>query len=200
MSASIQIDIKRVIAYASIGHMNIGILGLVSMEIHSITGSLVLMIAHGLASGGLFFCIGILYTRFHTKNYKYYNGVVQLMPLFSFFFFIFIVSNFSLPGTLSFVGEFLIFNSFFIKPIYFIHVCIFFSILLSSFYSIILYNKILFANSNSILSYKVKDLNIFEFSILVPLVVLILYLGVMPSTLLDTLMSDINYYFIFLLT
>jgi len=200
MSASIQIDIKRVIAYASVGHMNIGILGLVSMEIHSITGSLILMIAHGLASGGLFFSIGILYNRFHTKHFKYYNGIVQLMPLFSVFFFIFIVSNFSLPGTLSFIGEFLIFKSFFIKQIYFIHVCIFFSILLSSFYSIILYNKILFANSNSVLLYKVKDINIFEFSILLPLVILIIYLGFSPAILIDLLLSDLNYYFIYLIS
>ena len=166
MSASIQIDIKRIIAYASIGHMNICILGLFSLEIHSIAGSILLMIAHGLASAGLFFTIGILYNRFHTKNIKYFNGVVQIMPLFSVFFFFFIVSNFSLPGTLNFVGEFLIFTSFFTKHIYFIHVCVFFSILLSSFYSINVYNKILFANPNSILLYEIKDLTIFEFFIL----------------------------------
>jgi len=70
MSASIQVDIKRVIAYASVSHMNICLLGLFSLDISSICGSVILMIAHGLASAGLFFCIGILYSRFHTKNIK----------------------------------------------------------------------------------------------------------------------------------
>jgi len=198
MSASIQIDIKRIIAYASIGHMNLCILGLFSMEVHSISGSIILMIAHGLASAGLFFSIGILYNRFHTKNFKYFNGVVQLMPLFSVFFFLFIVSNFSLPGTLSFIGEFLIFNSFFIKNIFFIHLCVFFSILLSSFYSIILYNKILFANPNSILLYEVKDINILEFCLLLPLVFFIVFLGFFPVFLLDLLLGDLYFYFSFL--
>ncbi len=197
MSASIQIDIKRIIAYASIGHMNICILGLFSLEIHSISGSILLMIAHGLASAGLFFSIGILYNRFHTKNIKYFNGVVQVMPLFSVFFFIFIVSNFSLPGTLNFVGEFLIFTSFFTKHIYFIHLCVFFSILLSSFYSINVYNKILFANPNNLLLYEIKDITVFEFILLFWLAFFIFFLGFYPCLILDTLISYLNYYYFF---
>ena len=194
MSASIQIDIKRVIAYASIGHMNVCVLGLFSMDVISMSGSIILMIAHGLASSGLFFSIGIIYNRFHTKNFKYLNGIVQLMPLFSFFFFIFIVSNFSLPGTLSFIGEFLIFTSFFNKYIYFIHLCIFFAVLLSSFYSIILYNKIIFTNINSRLYFSIKDINIFEFFIFFILIFYTFFLGFYPSILLDYISSDLSFY------
>jgi NADH:ubiquinone oxidoreductase subunit 4 (subunit M) len=197
MSASIQVDIKRVIAYASVSHMNICLLGLFSLDIYSICGSVILMIAHGLASAGLFFCIGILYSRFHTKNINYFNGVVNLMPLFSIFFFFFIVSNFGLPGTLNFVGEFFILTHFFNKLVYFIHICIFLSIFLSSLYSIVLFNRISFSNTNSFLSYIVFDINIIELYILFILFFLIFFTGFYPFFILNILKNDLFFYFFY---
>ena len=87
-----QIDIKRVIAYSSISHMNMCILGLFSFDINAVVGSILLMIGHGLVSSGLFFLIGMLYDRYKTKLIKYYSGLLQTMPVFSFFFlFLFVV-------------------------------------------------------------------------------------------------------------
>jgi NADH-ubiquinone oxidoreductase chain 4 len=103
-----QIDIKRVIAYSSISHMNLCILGLFSFNMMGILGSIHLMIGHGLVSSGLFFLVGMLYYRFHTKIIKYYSGLIYIMPLFSFFFFLFILGNISFPLTSNFIGEFLI--------------------------------------------------------------------------------------------
>ena len=198
MTATIQIDIKRVIAYASIGHMNICLLGLFSLDVFSITGSIILMLAHGLASAGLFFSIGILYNRFHTKNIKYFNGIIYLMPLFSICFFFFIVSNFGLPGTLNFIGEFLILTNFFYKLISLLHFCFFSSIFLASFYSILLYNKICFGKNNFIFSYMLLDLNIIEFIILTILIFFILVTGLYSNIIFNILKQDIMYYYYYL--
>jgi NADH:ubiquinone oxidoreductase subunit 4 (subunit M) len=103
-----QIDIKKVIAYSSISHMNICTIGILSFQIHSIIGSLILMFGHGFVSGGLFFLIGILYDRYKTKLFSYYSGLVHTMPIFSSLFFFFILSNISMPLTSNFIGEFLI--------------------------------------------------------------------------------------------
>jgi len=195
MTACVQVDIKRIIAYASIGHMNICVLGLFSLDIPSIFGSIILMFAHGLASAGLFFVIGMLYNRFHTKNIKYYNGIVFSMPILSICFFLFSVSNFGMPGTLNFIGEFYIFSSFFENDIFYIYVGIFGSILLSSFYTIYLYNHISFGNSNKYFSYNTSDITSTELIVLIILILFIFILGIFPSPMTDFLKLDLNYYF-----
>ena len=199
MSATVQVDIKRIIAYASIGHMNICVLGLFSLDICSISGTIILMFAHGLASAGLFFVIGMLYNKFHTKNIKYYNGVVTVMPLLSICFFFFIVSNFGMPGTLNFVGEFFIFTSFFKNSIFFIYICLFLSIFLCSFYSIYLYNHIVFGNNNRFFYFFVSDLNLIEFFILFILIFSIFLTGIYPFFLCDLFELDLHYYFYYYL-
>jgi NADH-quinone oxidoreductase subunit M len=114
-----QTDLKRIIAYSSIAHMNFGILGLFSLNLVGIQGSLFLMLAHGIVSAALFFCIGVLYERHHSRNLFYYGGLVQTMPLFSFYFLLFSFANIGLPGTCNFIGELLIIlglvsNNFFV--------------------------------------------------------------------------------------
>jgi NADH:ubiquinone oxidoreductase subunit 4 (subunit M) len=103
-----QIDLKKIIAYSSVAHMNFVTLGLFSTTIESISGSIFLMLSHGLVSSGLFICIGFLYDRYKTRIVFYYGGLATFMPFFSIFFFFLILANVSFPGTSSFVGEFLI--------------------------------------------------------------------------------------------
>jgi len=103
-----QIDLKKIIAYSSVGHMGVVTIGIFSSLHQSILGAIFLMISHGIVSGALFLCIGILYERHHTRIIKYYSGLLVTMPVFSTFFTIFIMANIGLPGTSSFVGEFLI--------------------------------------------------------------------------------------------
>jgi len=81
-----QVDLKRIIAYSSIAHMNLVVLGIFSCNIYGIQGAIFLMIAHGLVSSALFFLIGFLYDKYHTKQIYYYGGIVQVMPIFSIFF------------------------------------------------------------------------------------------------------------------
>ena len=108
LTAIRQLDIKRIIAYSSISHMNLVVIGIFSGNIESLQGSMFLMLSHGLVSTGLFILAGSIYDRFHSRLISYYSGLAQTMPIFSTFFFLFIISNFALPGTSNFVGEILI--------------------------------------------------------------------------------------------
>lgn len=104
-----QQDLKRVIAYSSVAHMNAAVLGLFSLTPSGIAGAFLIMLAHGIVSPALFFCIGILSDRHHTRLIKHYSGLVQVMPMFTICFLFFILGNMSFPGTANFIGEFLIF-------------------------------------------------------------------------------------------
>jgi NADH:ubiquinone oxidoreductase subunit 4 (subunit M) len=103
-----QIDLKKIIAYSSVGHMGIVTIGIFSSNAQGLLGSVLLMISHGVVSAGLFLCIGILYERHHTRIVRYYSGLIHTMPIFSVFFITLTLGNIGLPGTSSFVGEFLI--------------------------------------------------------------------------------------------
>jgi NADH-ubiquinone oxidoreductase chain 4 len=103
-----QIDLKKIIAYASVAHMNYVVLGVFTTSIVSLSGSIFLMIGHGVVSAGLFFMIGFLYDRYKTRNIRYYRGLVSFMPIYAVFLFLFSLANMSFPGTCNFVGEALI--------------------------------------------------------------------------------------------
>jgi len=130
-----QIDLKKIIAYSSIAHMNFVVLGLFSDNIYGIEGGIYTMLSHGLISSMLFFCIGILYDRYGERNILYYSNIVQIMPLFSFFFFLAIVANMGIPGMSSFVGEFLLLLSLSYKSILLL-IIISISLLLTTIYCI----------------------------------------------------------------
>ena len=111
LTAIRQTDMKRVIAYASVAHMNLIILGMFSLNIEGIEGSILQMLSHGLVSSALFLSIGILYDRYHSRLISYYSGLAHRMPIFVSIFLLYILANIALPGTSSFVGELLIFAS-----------------------------------------------------------------------------------------
>jgi NADH-quinone oxidoreductase subunit M len=112
-----QIDLKRIIAYSSIAHMNLAVLGIFTNNNFGLDGSIFLMIGHGITSSALFFLIGILYDRYHTRLVRYYGGLISLMPLGGTFLLIFTLGNIGFPGTSNFIGEFLILlGVFYINP------------------------------------------------------------------------------------
>jgi NADH:ubiquinone oxidoreductase subunit 4 (subunit M) len=110
-----QIDLKKIIAYASIAHMNYVTLGIVTANLYAITGSIFLMLGHGLVSSALFFCVGFLYDRYRSRLIFYYQGLIFVYPCLSFFFFFFLLANTSFPGTINFVEEFLVLPGVFSK-------------------------------------------------------------------------------------
>jgi NADH-quinone oxidoreductase subunit M len=104
----VQVDLKRIIAYSSIAHMNMAVLGMFSYTQTGIEGSIYLMIGHGVVSSALFYCVGILYDRHHSRNIFYYAGLSYVMPRLSMCFCLFTLANMGFPGTCNFVGELLI--------------------------------------------------------------------------------------------
>lgn len=102
-----QIDLKRIVAYSSVAHMNLVVLGLFTLNRIGIEGAIYLMVAHGVVSAALFFCVGVLYDKTHSRLIKYYGGLVTGMPLLMTGLFIFSLANMGFPGTPNFLGELL---------------------------------------------------------------------------------------------
>jgi len=138
-----QSDLKRIIAYSSIAHMNLVVLGLFSFTQQGIDGAMYLMMGHGIVSAALFFCVGDLYDRYHTRALRHFSGLVQVMPLLAIVFFIFTLANMSFPGTSNFVGEFLILAGLFENSIW-VTILAATGVILSAVYSIWLFNRIFF--------------------------------------------------------
>lgn len=187
-----QIDLKKIIAYSSIAHMNLVVVGIFSNNIYGIEGAIYTMLSHGLISSMLFFCIGILYDRYGERNLLYYNNVAQIMPYFSFFFFIGMIANLGMPGTSSFVGEFLILLSLSFKSIFLLFIMSL-SLFLTTIYCIWLYNRICFGYMKNKYIIIYKDLIRFESIILTIFSILILFFGIYPNCILN-LFHDFVYF------
>jgi len=135
LTAIRQTDLKRIIAYASVAHMNLIMLGLFSLNLQVIEGSIIQMVSHGIVASALFLCVGIIYDRHHTRLINYYGGLVNLMPVFITMFLVFTFANAALPGTSNFVGEVLLFTGIFQDNI-FVTFFSAFGIILSGVYSL----------------------------------------------------------------
>jgi NADH-ubiquinone oxidoreductase chain 4 len=182
------IDIKELIAYSSVSHAAVYLLGVFSNTIQGIEGGIVLGLAHGFVSPALFICAGgILYDRTSTRLITYYRGLTQIMPLFSILFFIFSLSNAGTPLSLNFIGEFLsLYGTFERLPLLGLFASS--SIVLSAAYTIYMFNRIAFGGKLSkYIKVNIPDLNKREFIILLILVVLTVLFGIYPKPILDGL-------------
>lgn len=187
-----QIDMKKIIAYSSVAHMSIGILGLFTLNPIGIVGSTILMFSHGVVSGGLFLIIGILYDRFKTKTLFYMNGLIQFMPLAGTFMFILILANISFPGTSNFIGETLCLLG--ITKLY-KGVLIFIAptLFLCTLYSLLLYNRIFFGIPSLYKINYVFDLTRREINSIIPIVLMISWVGVYPNSFFKLVESPIYF-------
>ena len=190
-----QTDMKRVVAYSSIAHMNLVMLGVFSGNVVGVEAAIMQSISHGFVSSALFFLIGVLYSRYHSRFLYYYSGLVHVMPLYSVMMLFFILSNIALPGTSSFVGEFLLLNALF-QENSFCALIAGLSVVLSGAYSLWLYNRIAFGNIKIIYTKKFLDLFPSEFFILTTLLILSLFMGVFPSYFLEFLHLSVTKLFI----
>ena len=181
-----QTDLKRVIAYSSVNHMGFVTLGLFTLNLQGIEGSILLMISHGIVSGALFLCIGLLYDRHHTREIGYYGGIVYLMPVYSTIFFFFIMANISLPGTSSFPGEFMVLLGAFQSNT---TVCVFAmtGVILGCAYSLWLLNRVIFGEAKAYSIEMCMDLNRRETYIFLPLIFCTFWFGIYPPVILDVL-------------
>ena len=180
LSAIRQTDLKRIIAYSSVAHMNLVTLGIFSFNIIGLEGSILQSISHGFVAGAMFLMIGILYDRYHSRLLSYYGGLVHMMPVYSALFLIFTMANIALPGTSSFVGEFLLLTGIYKTNIV---SCIVgaVGVILCGAYSLWLYNRIIFGNLKIAYVTRFEDLNFREISIIAPLVILVIFMGIYPS-------------------
>jgi NADH-ubiquinone oxidoreductase chain 4 len=187
------IDVKELIAYSSVSHAAVYLIGVFSNTIQGIEGGIVLGLAHGFVSSGLFICAGgVLYDRSGTRLISYYRGIAQVMPLFSILFFILSLGNCGVPLTLNFVGEFMsLYGVFERLPL--LGVLASSSIVFSAAYTIYMFNRIAFGGSFSkFFEANISDVNKREFFILLTLVVFTVLLGIYPAPILDGLHYSVS--------
>lgn len=184
LTAIRQSDMKRVIAYASVAHMNMTLVGLFSETAQGIEGSILQMLAHGLVSAALFFCIGVIYDRHHSRIISYYGGLVLTMPVYATVFLFFSLANIGFPGTANFVGEFLILLGTFQTNTFaaFLSAT---SLILGGAYSLWLYNRLVYGNFKTQFVKYSQDLSRREFFVFLPLLILTLVIGLYPGFLLN---------------
>jgi len=188
------IDVKELIAYSSVSHAAVYLLGVFSNSIQGIEGGIVLGIAHGFVSSGLFICAGgVLYDRSSTRLISFYRGIAQVMPLFSILFFILCLANAGTPLSLNFIGEFMsLYGTFERSPL--LGAFASSSIVFSAAYTIYMFNRIAFAGSFSkFFRFNIPDLNKREFIMLFTLVAFTVLLGIYPAPILDGLHYSVSY-------
>ncbi|MBD3840346.1 MAG: NADH-quinone oxidoreductase subunit M [Campylobacterales bacterium] len=184
MVAYAQEDMKQVIAYSSVSHMGVIILGTFAMNVEGIGGSIFLMISHGIVSGALFMLVGVIYDRRHTKMMSEFGGLARPMPIYATIFGIMLMASVGLPLTIGFVGEFLSLLGFFaVSPI--LTALAGLTIILGAVYMLVLYKKSFFGPVTNPANEKLEDLKGREFAALVPLCMLVVYLGVYPKPILE---------------
>ena len=187
------IDVKELIAYSSVSHAAVYLIGVFSNTIQGIEGGIALGLAHGFVSSGLFICAGgVLYDRSGTRLISYYRGIAQVMPLFSILFFILSLGNCGVPLTLNFVGEFMsLYGVFERLPL--LGVFASSSIVFSAAYTIYMFNRIAFGGSFSkFFEANISDVNRREFFILFTLVIFTVVLGIYPAPILDGLHYSVS--------
>lgn len=179
-----QIDLKKIIAYSSVSHMGFVTIGIFSLNLQGIEGSILLMLSHGLVSSALFLCVGFLYDRYKTRIIKYYSGLVQLMPIFTIFLLFFSFANLGFPGTSSFIGEVLVLlGAFQISSSMTFLAAI--GTILAAAYSIWLFNRVSFGSLKLQYFSCFQDVSRREFWILTLLFLLVLWMGIYPSIFLN---------------
>lgn len=181
-----QIDIKKIIAYSSVAHMNYSLLGLFSQSLLGLAGAYIMIFSHAITSSALFLGIGVLYDRYKTRLIFYYGGLATFMPIFAIIYFIFILSNFGFPGTFNFIGEFLL--TFGVLNFSFLIAFLStFSLILSLMYSLFLYNRLFFGFVKSFFIKFYCDITRLEFIFLIIFVVIIIIGGIFPMIIFDNI-------------
>jgi NADH-quinone oxidoreductase subunit M len=189
--ALVQTDMKKLIAYSSISHMGFVTLGFFIFNAYGVEGALVQMISHGFVSAAMFFCVGVLYDRMHTRMISDYGGVVNTMPKFAALMMLFAMANSGLPGTSGFVGEFLVIMGA-MKAGFWIAFLAATTLVFGAAYTLWMYKRVIFgpvANSHVA---ELKDLNPREMIVLGALAVAVLLMGIYPLPVTEVMHASVN--------
>ncbi|CCV07631.1 NADH-quinone oxidoreductase chain M (NADH dehydrogenase I, chain M) (NDH-1, chain M) [Mesorhizobium metallidurans STM 2683] len=189
--ALMQEDMKKLIAYSSVGHMGFVTMGIFAMNQEGVQGAIFQMLSHGLVSGALFLCVGVIYDRMHTREIDAYGGLVNNMPKYATVFMIFTMANVGLPGTSGFVGEFLTMLGVFRVNTW----VAFFAatgVVLSAAYALWLYRRVIFGALTKDSLKGLLDLSAREKLIIYPLAVLVIFFGVYPAPVFDATAESVK--------
>jgi NADH-quinone oxidoreductase subunit M len=189
--ALMQEDMKKLIAYSSVAHMGYVTMGIFAMNQTGIQGALFQMLSHGLVSGALFLCVGVVYDRMHTREIAAYGGLVNNMPKYAVVFLIFTMANVGLPGTSGFIGEFLTLIGIFQVNTW-VALLATSGVILSAAYALWLYRKVIFGALTKDSLKGLLDLSIREKAIIYPLAVLTIFFGVYPAPILDVTAASVQ--------
>ncbi|HSC17641.1 MAG TPA: NADH-quinone oxidoreductase subunit M, partial [Rhizomicrobium sp.] len=179
-----QEDMKKLIAYSSVAHMGFVTMGIFSLTHQGIEGGIYQMLSHGVVSGALFLCVGVIYDRMHTREIAAYGGLVARMPMYAACLMVFTLANVGLPGTGGFVGEFLtMLGTFRVNTWVVIFAAT--GAILSAAYMLYLYWRVIFGRLVKPALQTIQDLSLREFAILSPLVIITIVMGVYPNFVFD---------------
>ena len=176
-----QTDMKKLIAYSSVAHMGVVVIGIFTFNQQGIQGALFQMLSHGVVSGALFLCVGVVYDRIHTRDIARYGGLAQRMPAYAMFFMLFTMASVGLPGTAGFVGEFLVLVGAF-KVSFWLAFFGSAGMILSAAYMLYLFRRVVFGSITKDDLKGILDLSPREIALFTPLIFLTLWMGVYPSS------------------
>ncbi len=186
-----QEDMKKLIAYSSVAHMGFVTIGIFTATNQGIAGAIFQMLSHGIVSAALFLCVGVVYDRLHTREIARYGGLVHRMPAYAAVFMVFTLASVGLPGTSGFVGEFLVLLGAFEVNTW---VCFLAAtgVILGAAYMLFLYRRVIFGKLERAELQAMLDLNPREIAVFAPLVVLVLWMGIYPSSFLDPIQMSVQ--------
>ena len=188
--ALVQEDMKKLIAYSSVAHMAFVTAGLFALNRQGIEGSIITMLSHGVVSGALFLCVGVVYDRLHTREIARYGGLATNMPKFALFFMLFTMASVGLPGTSGFVGEFLVLIGAY-QASSWMTLVILTGIILGAAYALFLYRRVIFGDLTKDDLKLLTDLSPREVAIFVPLAAVVLWMGIYPKPFLDPIHAPV---------
>ncbi len=176
-----QTDMKKLIAYSSVAHMGVVVIGIFTFNAQGIQGALFQMLSHGIVSAALFLCVGVVYDRIHTRDIARYGGLAARMPAYALVFMVFTMASVGLPGTSGFVGEFLVLVGAYKVSLYLAYLGSF-GMILGAAYMLYLYRRVIFGVITRDDLRGILDLSPREIAIFTPLIFLVLWMGIYPSS------------------
>ena len=188
--ALVQHDMKKLIAYSSVAHMALVTAGLFAFNVQGIEGAMMIMLGHGLVSGALFLCVGVIYDRLHTREIDRYGGLSINMPYYAVFFLLFTMAAVGLPGTSNFVGEFLALAGIYQASSWVALICTT-GIILGAAYMLYLYRRVAFGVQKNEDAAAMPDMTPREWAMMAPIAAVVLWMGVYPESFLAPMRADI---------
>ena len=189
--ALVQSDMKKLIAYSSVAHMAIVTIGLFAFNRQGVEGAMIVMLSHGLVSGALFLCVGVIYDRLHTREISRYGGLAINMPKYALLFMVFTMASIGLPGTSGFVGEFLSLTGTYQVSTTITLLCTT-GIILGAAYMLYLYRRVVFGDLTKDDVRAMPDLSLREVALLAPIAAVVLWMGVYPESFLAPMRGDVS--------